>query len=300
MITAEQRAARKNYIGSSDAPILMGVSDYKTVYDLWLDKTGHLIEEDIDGEDHIAFGNQIEAAVLKIAAERTGLDIRAVPDTVISGVLAPNLDGAIYGDDGKILGVVEIKSGRQVMDFGPDGSSEVPDGVAMQVQHQMEATGAAFALIACVHTHHGPFRLTLHTLDRCEITGAEIRERATEFWTYVDGGFPPPDTVPSARVASRIIPDGTTVGVDQSVIDDYLRAKDEADAAEERKKDAMARLRAAMGTAQIAVGSSHQVKITMVETSRLDGQALKDRYPAIAQELTKKSQYARTYVKELN
>ena len=52
-------------IGGSEAAIILGLNKYKTAYQLWLEKTGEIIPEELDSEA-IHFGNVLEDVVAKV------------------------------------------------------------------------------------------------------------------------------------------------------------------------------------------------------------------------------------------
>lgn len=51
---------RKQYIGGSDASAIVGMNPWKSNVDLWLEKTGQVIPEDISGKDCVQFGINVE------------------------------------------------------------------------------------------------------------------------------------------------------------------------------------------------------------------------------------------------
>ena len=64
---------RRKGIGSSDAPIIMGVSDYATPYELWLEKTGKSKRDNTTNfiQDK---GNRAEAFIRARIELETGLE----------------------------------------------------------------------------------------------------------------------------------------------------------------------------------------------------------------------------------
>ena len=56
---------RMSYIGGSDAPIIMGVSPWKTPYQLWEEKMGNVVE-DKDKEFIFARGHRMEDKARRI------------------------------------------------------------------------------------------------------------------------------------------------------------------------------------------------------------------------------------------
>lgn len=66
----ENRAAwlenRKKYIGGSDASAIVGKNPWKSNVDLWLEKTGQIIPEDISGKDCVQFGINAEPIIREL------------------------------------------------------------------------------------------------------------------------------------------------------------------------------------------------------------------------------------------
>lgn len=52
--------ARKNTIGGSDASAVIGKNPYRTNVDLWLEKTGQVVPEDISDKPYVKFGTEAE------------------------------------------------------------------------------------------------------------------------------------------------------------------------------------------------------------------------------------------------
>lgn len=106
MLTEEQRAKRKNGIGASDTPIIMGYSSYKTPYQLYLEKTGTIdVDEEITEQQY--WGNALEPLIIKRFAEENDVTI-SFPDTVYHPdhpYIYANLDGWIESENA----VVEAK-----------------------------------------------------------------------------------------------------------------------------------------------------------------------------------------------
>ena len=63
MARAEWLGERRKGIGGSDAPVIAGVNPYRSLMDLWLDKTGEY-SEDIDNEA-MYWGRTLEDVVAR-------------------------------------------------------------------------------------------------------------------------------------------------------------------------------------------------------------------------------------------
>ena len=96
MLTEEQRLNRRSGLGGSDSPIIMGYSTYKTPYQLYLEKTGIVSDEDEQTEQQY-WGNALESAILRRFEEENKCHI-STPDTIYHPeypYLFANLDGWI-------------------------------------------------------------------------------------------------------------------------------------------------------------------------------------------------------------
>lgn len=129
--TPEWEEMRKDKIGASDAPIIMGVSPYSTPYQLWQKKLG-LLEEAQNFA--MARGHSLESQARAQVEERLGISL--VPQVKTHNSLdwmMATLDGLSI--DGKTL--VEIKC-PGVADHGEALQGRIPEKYFPQVQHQLE------------------------------------------------------------------------------------------------------------------------------------------------------------------
>ena len=54
--------ARSHYIGGSDAAAVLGLNPYKSNLELWQEKTGLVVPEDISEKPYVKYGHAAEAA----------------------------------------------------------------------------------------------------------------------------------------------------------------------------------------------------------------------------------------------
>ena len=192
MITEQQRLERMNSIGGSDAPILYGLSPYKTAYQLFLEKTGQAEPDNLDGVDVIQWGNILEVVVADEFSRRSGLTLHRVNKTLHHPehpFLTGHLDRRVVGQPA----LVEIKTVRAL-----DADAIRPDHL-VQVQHYMAVTGYDRAHL--VYLVSGQ-RLVNFTVERDEAFIASLIERELEFWQHVSTRTPPPpQTVADLRLA---------------------------------------------------------------------------------------------------
>ena len=92
---------REIYIGGSDIPAIMGISPFKTRWELLLEKAG-LVENDFTGNRYTVYGQQIEPKIREYLNNKYGTNFE--PNRVIDGDIRCHTDGF----NGTV--VIEIKS----------------------------------------------------------------------------------------------------------------------------------------------------------------------------------------------
>lgn len=96
---------RSSYVGGSDVPVILGLSKYKTQYELALEKAG-IKEPEFISNPYIQFGNKMEPVIREYINTMNSLNFH--PDTFIDkdDMLRSNVDG--IDDENQIL--LEIKT----------------------------------------------------------------------------------------------------------------------------------------------------------------------------------------------
>jgi putative phage-type endonuclease len=190
MITESQRIERRKGIGGSDMPIILGLSSYKTPYQLYLEKCGLL--DDSREESQVQYwGNQLEVVIRKEFRKRNRVKVET-PDTQIHpfyDFLRGNLDGWIP----KWNAVFEVKCSHAFMGqlWGESGSDVIPMEYLVQVAFYCSVMNASEARIAVLigGNDYREFRY-LRDLE-LEQT---IIDAACGFWEAVRTQSPPPAT----------------------------------------------------------------------------------------------------------
>lgn len=141
MLTDEQRKKRKDGLGASDSPIIMGYSSYKTPYQLYLEKTGIVNDEEEETEQQY-WGNAIEPLIIKRFAQENGMDV-TYPDTIYHPdypFIFANLDGWIESEKA----VVEAKCANsfQRKEWDISTSDGIPIVYLIQIAKQVAVTDA--------------------------------------------------------------------------------------------------------------------------------------------------------------
>lgn len=181
---------RRKGIGGSDVSIIAGINKFKSVFQLWLEKTGHVELEETDSE-YAYFGTILEPLVKKEFMRRTGKKIRARNEILQSETypfMLCDLDGVIY-EDGEMC-IFEAKTASAYkQDVWERG---VPVEYILQVQHYMAVTGAKKAYVAALV---GGNHFYTHMVSRDEELIRMIIAMEKEFWerNVLAGEEPVPD-----------------------------------------------------------------------------------------------------------
>jgi len=186
--SAAWTADRANYIGASDVPLLLGVSEYGGPLDLYQVKRGEKIVEPTPAMQR---GHIYEPAICQdfllnfpsFTAESVGTVSHVAGD-----FLRATVDRVLITPHGR--GILEAKNvtPRFMHLYGESGSDEAPLDKVAQVQTQMEVLDLPWAYIA---VNFG-FELRHYFIERDREVGEAIVETAFAFMRdHVIPGVPP-------------------------------------------------------------------------------------------------------------
>lgn len=208
-------AVRKTGIGGSDAAAAVGLNPYKSMLELWLEKTGRdadLEKPDPTDTTHpVYWGTLLEPIVAAAYTQQTGNRVRKV-----NAVLRhPTVPYMLANLDREIVGVAEVQilECKTAGEFGARAWREgVPEYVQIQAQHQLAVTGKQAAHVAVLLCGQ---KLDVHRIERDDELITKLIELESRFWQYVESDTPPPgDGSDSADRALRCLfprDAGTTV-----------------------------------------------------------------------------------------
>lgn len=138
-LTAEQLEARDTGLGGTDAAVVAGCHPYKTARELYEEKTGGIVPEDISDKDAVYWGNVLEDTVAQEYARRTGYKVRRVNQT-LKHPEHPFILGHIDRDVACTDRALECKTAGAFFNrdaWGESGTDQVPEHYLLQVQHYM-------------------------------------------------------------------------------------------------------------------------------------------------------------------
>ena len=200
-LTAEQMAVRRTGIGSSDIPAIIGVSPFRTVVDVWMDKMG--MAEPQPETAAMKAGNRLERVIGEWCAEE--IDASISPGLTMRGaeyewaVATP--DFIVLSRPGHIIecknvGVAQARGWRD----GP------PEYVLTQVFWQMWVTGAQVCHVAALF---GGRDFRRFEVERDDSIIRSLVGAGRTFWEeHVLQRTPPPldASEASARLVARLFP----------------------------------------------------------------------------------------------
>lgn len=180
---------RRNYIGGGDAPCIAGVDKYKQPVQLYHEKRGEWLEDDLSGNDAVHFGVFLEDKVAEEWARRSGERVRNQSRAYIHPEL-PYIAGHI---DRKVEGKPEgleckNRSWFMAREYGAQGTDEVMDSDLVQCQHYMAVTGWERWHLAC---YFGGADFRTYTIERDEAFIRDLVELEQDFWQCVLEGRQP-------------------------------------------------------------------------------------------------------------
>lgn len=290
---------RTQGIGGSDVSIIAGVNPYKSVHQLWLEKTGQ-VEPEEEGSEYTHFGTLLEPIVRKEFTERTGIKVRQKHMLLQSEdypFMLADLDGVIR-EDGEIC-IFEAKTASAYkQEIWEEG---VPLPYILQVQHYMAVTGAKKTYIAALV---GGNHFFWHTIERDEEIIGKIIAMEKHFWEYhVVGGVEP---VPDGSEATTNYfnskfsnSNGETINLPDEVLpicDEYEKLSQQLKELETAKNAVANQLKSYLKEAEVGTVGERKIVWKSVSKSTVDTKRLKSEKPEIYTSYLTQSHYRRLSV----
>jgi putative phage-type endonuclease len=218
---------RRKGIGGSDAAVVLGLSKWKTPYQLFVEKTEGA--EDFDSPA-MEWGRRLEPVVRQKYADETGNQVFIPKETEILvhpvyDFMLANLDG-VTGNER----VLEIKTSRTANGWGEPRTDEIPDYYQAQVQHYMAVTGFDCSDVAVLI---GGSDFRIYEVPRDDELIEIMIEREAKFWERVKSNNPPePETLTDLQHKF-----GKSEAKKVQVTDEVLRAIEQLKEVKSLRKD---------------------------------------------------------------
>ena len=300
-------AGRKKGIGGSDVAAILGLSKYKSPYQLWLNKTNRDNGDDVQSEPAY-WGNQLEDVVAKEFAKRTGVKIQRVNQQMQheehSWMLA-NIDRAVINPE--IAGNVRFKNGQLTTDrilecktanqylaklWGDESTESVPDYYLTQCQWYM---GLSHTTLCSLAVLIGGQKFRSYDIAFDPELFAMLQQQCSDFWHSNVLADEPPEPTTFDDVLHRWSKHNTdqAVEADQALIELVAEYKELNSTIKEADKELDAlkiQICSRIEDAEMIIdGDKRLATFKHQERNTLDSKALKAAHPEIWEQFAKTS-----------
>lgn len=284
----EWLALRKKGIGGSDASALLGLNPYATPLTVYLDKIGELEEKETT--EAMRQGTDLEQYVADRFCEATGKKVKRVNRILqhpeYDWMLA-NIDRDIIGEDAGL----ECKTCSPYSKFRFD-EGEINPHYYWQAMHYMAVTGAPRWYVAVLVLSKDFFVFCVERNEQ-EIETLVSAER--EFWTgNVEKRIPPLPTggdEDDEAIALMYKSGDDSEAAELSGQEDALNLRgmlvEQRDKLDQQIKEIDQQVKLAMGECTRGVSGCWKVSWSNSSTSRIDAKMLREKFPEIADKVTK-------------
>lgn len=187
-LTEQKIEERRNYVGGTDAGIIMGVNPYESLFDVWEFKLGLADGKDLSDIPRVEAGNFLEPVVAELFTKKTGIELQVPEETVIHpeyNWMAGNIDRLT--EDGTFL---EIKTASSDVGWDPQGFNRIPKHYLCQTCHYGAIKKVSYWYCA-VLINGWDFRF--YKIERSLKFEEKLIERERDFWiNNVLAKSPPP------------------------------------------------------------------------------------------------------------
>lgn len=199
--------ARRCGIGGSDAAAILGLSPHKSNVDLFEEKTGQRLPEDISDKPYVRYGTHAEPLIRSLfGLDYPEYEIFHHENRILRSKSYPFLQASM---DGELLdpagrwGILEIKTCNIIRStqWG-DWKDRIPDHYYAQILHYLLVTGYQFAVLRAhlVYVRDDDKRTCVrhYFIRRSEVEGelSLLLRKEREFWDYVERGERTPLIIP--------------------------------------------------------------------------------------------------------
>ena len=262
-MSADEAPWRRDTLGGSDAPALVGVDPFKTAGDIWCEKTGRLpVFPDEDSPlDPRSLGKAIGPLLVAYAARG-----RPVAPEVWyqhpSAPMACSVDGLCVDDglliEAKTTGLLGHIPEQYAHAYGEDGTDEVPEAVQVQVHHAFAVLDAQPNLppirMALVPALIGGRGIRCYRIERNDALVADLVHLERAWWEdYVVADRCPADDPPSLETLRHMLrrSDAPPRVVDTTFVAEWLQAKAILKRATENEETLRRLILAELGDAEV-------------------------------------------------
>lgn len=244
----------------SKVPPILGISRWQSRFTAWHVAAGNVPPEEISEskQDDFDYGHAAELAAaeywkFKNPGWRLSRGEVQYTNDDLPFPNAATIDRR--GSRGSRRKAIEVKTARDLNEYGDDGSGEVPTDYAAQIITQQLITGFHEPADLVLWPQYGKPRI--YTVEYNPALAESIVERIVAWRKSVAAGVPPEldDTVSTYETVKRLHPDidGREVQLDPVLAAEYLQAVGDEKAIKKRLLGTKTRVLHAMGNAETAL-----------------------------------------------
>lgn len=175
-------------IGGSEIPIILGASEWRTPYDLWLEKTGKKLPADISSLPHVQRGVTGEK-VCRMLIESERLVTYKPKQWEIPGTPFRCSDDG-YSPDRRDMLEIKCMGMDKHNAIGREGITAIPEMYLMQVQYNLAVSGLELCTFVSFRPEDGTRFEVPVKANRKE--GERLKKAALKFWhEHVLAEIPP-------------------------------------------------------------------------------------------------------------
>lgn len=143
---------RKSRIGGSDASAVLGMNPYKNNVDLFMEKTGKTVPEDISDKPYVIYGTKAEPCLREMfRLDFPQYDVGYIDNNMYLNDRYPfahaSLDGWLTDREGR-KGILEIKTTNILQSMQKEKwRDRIPDNYYIQILHYLMVTEFDFAIL---------------------------------------------------------------------------------------------------------------------------------------------------------
>ncbi len=259
---------RTEFIGGSDTAAILGVSPWKSTFQLYQEKIGAFCEEvTMDKKKLFDRGHRWEPVVVEMLVDELqerGHDVQIIDRNARYQdpefpFLACELDLELLIDGEEHNAEIKTVSPFAAKAWGEQYTDEIPIYYAAQVMHGLMVKPRRLAIVAALI---GVDDLRLHQIERDEETIADIRAKEIEFWRRVqERDAPDPTTADDVKwLYAR--DGGIVMEADEDLVrlcEEIRQGKDIAKQCDAKIETLSTRLKCAMGHASTLVYQGRKI-----------------------------------------
>lgn len=203
----EEWLQNRKRIGGSDASAILGRNPYKTNIELWQEKTGRTLPEDISDKPYVKYGIAAEEHLRALfALDHPEYTVCYEENNIWINDRMPwahaSLDGWLIDKEGR-NGIWECKTTNILQPMQKEKwKQQIPDNYYVQVLHYLMVTEFDFAVLKAQLKYDFGGEIYLQTrhypIERSEVQEDidYLIQKEAEFWEYVKSDKVPPLELP--------------------------------------------------------------------------------------------------------